>query len=179
MNFNPRSPRGGATSSKTCPIPSPSISIHAPHEGERQSDPDILAKYQKFQSTLPTRGSDSPTRRTGAVPMHFNPRSPRGGATSTLVNPGVEIDISIHAPHEGERQEARMAESGIKRFQSTLPTRGSDCVINAVVVSLAAFQSTLPTRGSDNHISGNPNKRHYFNPRSPRGGATKIHYTKY
>ena len=59
--FNPRSPRGGATIA----VPKTSaridkISIHAPHEGERlvrskQSSRVMLL----FQSTLPTRGSDS------------------------------------------------------------------------------------------------------------------------
>ena len=35
------------------------------------------------------------------------------------------------------------------RFQSTLPTRGSDCVGIAVEQFRQRFQSTLPTRGSD------------------------------
>ena len=35
------------------------ISIHAPHEGERPPLPaDIVFFKDKFQSTLPTRGSD-------------------------------------------------------------------------------------------------------------------------
>ena len=80
------------------------ISIHAPHEGERPMRfvNKVVAKI--FQSTLPTRGSDF----CGLVGMqstkNFNPRSPRGGATVVSV-PGVtDICISIHAPHEGERQ---------------------------------------------------------------------------
>ena len=59
----------------------------------------------RFQSTLPTRGSDP----TAAVsppesPAYFNPRSPRGGATGTI-NGTLDVTdiISIHAPHEGER----------------------------------------------------------------------------
>ena len=82
-----------------------SISIHAPHEGERQLF-SIITSYSI---------SD------------FNPRSPRGGATSgalpkpskllfqsTLPTRGsddldtkdfkTKLSISIHAPHEGERR---------------------------------------------------------------------------
>ena len=81
-----------------------SVSIHAPHEGERR---DYKAKGGlkiMFQSTLPTRGSDRlscpvsavsvgfqstlPTRGSDQIPLPsslpnlcFNPRSPRGGAT--------------------------------------------------------------------------------------------------
>ena len=57
-SFNPRSPRGGATSSATYYAITHVVSIHAPREGER-----------------PT-GTPSGTVITG-----FNPRSPRGGAT--------------------------------------------------------------------------------------------------
>ena len=58
----------------------------------------------KFQSTLPTRGSD---------------RDYRGGLDRPLI-------VSIHAPHEGERHiGAEKAGTGYT-FQSTLPTRGSD-----------------------------------------------------
>ena len=35
-----------------------SISIHAPHEGERHASVIIYKEEEKFQSTLPTRGSD-------------------------------------------------------------------------------------------------------------------------
>ena len=83
------------------------ISIHAPHEGERRgaSKARILTKWA-FQSTLPTRGSDIPRRKTARwCSLHFNPRSPRGGATfcaQSAFRPTCHI--SIHAPHEGERR---------------------------------------------------------------------------
>ena len=79
----------------------------------------------KFQSTLPTRGSDSyggvehiiqgisihapheGERRlpSAAAPQarDFNPRSPRGGATSASAVVASFPQISILAPHEGER----------------------------------------------------------------------------
>ena len=61
---------------------SPRISIHAPHEGERPDN-------HKRESVYGT---------------HFNPRSPRGGATLSM----------------------RWLMAARKIFQSTLPTRGSD-----------------------------------------------------
>ena len=80
-----------------------------------------------FQSTLPTRGSDHAVQDVVGAGIYFNPRSPRGGATvtvtkldkvattfqSTLPTRGSDpmdiaagvlgLNISIHAPHEGER----------------------------------------------------------------------------
>ena len=62
--------------------------------------------------------------------------------------PGGEI--SIHAPHEGERLGfAHNVSPYITRFQSTLPTRGSDLYYLPRLFEYADF-----------------------NPRSPRGGAT-------
>ena len=151
------------------------ISIHAPHEGERpQGSPFVWSEYD------------------------FNPRSPRGGATSTLVNPGMEIDISIHAPHEGERLNvSRDKAKNWRAFQSTLPARGSDfynqcdCKTSYAIsihapregerrqhargiVRKMKFQSTLPARGSDRQAFVCSLLQPYFNPRSPRGGATSI-----
>ena len=104
------------------------ISIHAPHEGERPQRSGRRGASLEFQSTLPTRGSDRRLPRLPQPATHFNPRSPRGGAT--------------------RRQLQRL---GAHRFQSTLPTRGSD-VDRAARLHRSAFQSTLPTRGSDQHI---------------------------
>ena len=81
-NFNPRSPRGGATVSPFAKCSYNVISIHAPHEGERLSIcPQACTPTAKFQSTLPTRGSDHRHEKTAPLGIHFNPRSPRGGAT--------------------------------------------------------------------------------------------------
>ncbi len=129
---------------------------------------------QKFQSTLPTRGSDydvlrfrvarqisihapheGERRRAPFCPWrsctYFNPRSPRGGATFNSLIVFVQLEISIHAPHEGERLL---------------------CIKNQIFISV--FQSTLPTRGSD--VLSNYCKClcKNFNPRSPRGGATMM-----
>ena len=149
-NFNPRSPRGGATH----------IRIR------------LASIFNEFQSTLPARGSDYQGPYTSPEIRHFNPRSPRGGAT---LEPGRQkpfreisihapregerrqVDcfglmrnlISIHAPREGERLAVRVAEADKCPFQSTLPARGSDSVSLSPPVFQPRFQSTLPARGSD------------------------------
>ena len=105
-DFNPRSPRGGATLVAQQLRAHAVISIHAPHEGER---PRLLVELPlnghfnprsprggatpspcsrsgditEFQSTLPTRGSDSCCAARAWTTVYFNPRSPRGGATRT------------------------------------------------------------------------------------------------
>ena len=150
-DFNPRSPRGGAT----CRF-------------------SFNNAFGKFQSTLPTRGSDIIFSRLYSKYANFNPRSPRGGATDhDFVLPHV-CDISIHAPHEGERRALGITtiEEG-KQFQSTLPTRGSDVLPLMLLVVDITFQSTLPTRGSDLLERKKRKWKRDFNPRSPRGGATK------
>ena len=151
-DFNPRSPRGGAT-------PWPSYSK--------------LVEWI-FQSTLPTRGSDGLLLLCFCQGLNFNPRSPRGGATgfddSNLTRYGISIHaphegerqmatglrhggvyISIHAPHEGERHNRYLNDASAWEFQSTLPTRGSDHSAAKSRPPMPLFQSTLPTRGSD-HI---------------------------
>ena len=104
--FNPRSPRGGATGHTLDELISKYVSIHAPHEGERRRI-FVLPFYRHllFQSTLPTRGSDEYFVRYIAKIVCFNPRSPRGGATRSIMD-GLwsGLRVSIHAPHEGERR---------------------------------------------------------------------------
>ena len=149
-DFNPRSPRGGATDDLTDAAPSQMISIHAPHEGERLCASYTPPEKVVFQSTLPTRGSDPVSRYELSL-----------------------VQISIHAPHEGERRTHRRRKAQEKIFQSTLPTRGSDPREWRFCGGKRIFQSTLPTRGSDLISRLYKNKEDYFNPRSPRGGATQ------
>ena len=152
------------------------ISIHAPHEGER-----------------PLQGL--PLART----RNFNPRSPRGGATriilaekillilfqSTLPTRGSDHckdcrlrgrEISIHAPHEGERLFWRSGWDSNPFYFNPRSPRGGATLFDEVITKLSLiFQSTLPTRGSD--ADGKPltlDGGKYFNPRSPRGGATPL-----
>ena len=101
-----------------------------------------------FQSTLPARGSDSTAAPRRWQPQRFNPRSPRGGATTLRHDEGGSSAVSIHAPREGERPYAEDELVPSFMFQSTLPARGSD-ILTAIMPAEARFQSTLPARGSD------------------------------
>ena len=175
-NFNPRTPRGGATESleetheetaisihaphegvRRINLSSPSrngISIHAPHEGVRRLRRACSPARQIFQSTHPTRGCDLLLERSRGHTAHFNPRTPRGGATvakSPLMLPvsnfnprtprggatsrggghGQPTNISIHAPHEGVRHGFWDVPDCKFRFQSTHPTRGCDLLESA------------------------------------------------
>ena len=80
------------------------ISIHAPHEGERRQH----------------------RRRRATSLSHFNPRSPRGGATRSAGRKALEKII----------------------FQSTLPTRGSDIIISMPSFFLKDFNPRSPRGGA-------------------------------
>ena len=174
VNFNPRSPRGGATGDKVT----------------------VIGVRRYFNPRSPRGGATCPTLRRLLAAAHFNPRSPRGGATINFIYAKHVMLISIHAPHEGERPYGLWATPRGTGFQSTLPTRGSDGLLLFILHLFALFQSTLPTRGSDylavwvmalrlpfqstlptrgsddNTPAGQGRGRIDFNPRSPRGGAT-------
>ena len=148
-DFNPRSPRGGATLTSpmmrgenvfqstlptrgsdqqyTVRVSARDISIHAPHEGERRPNSPPIQGGGEFQSTLPTRGSDLVARISKLEDKLFQSTLPtRGSDDAVTYTPQTLTTISIHAPHEGERRSCSSAVGGIVGFQSTLPTRGSD-----------------------------------------------------
>ena len=132
-----------------------------------------LRTGRDFNPRSPRGGATSARSKSSASVRDFNPRSPRGGATLVTQGLGATMYISIHAPHEGERLEAEWEPWPSYRFQSTLPTRGSDARHPLPCRKAHQFQSTLPTRGSDCPLSSPwPRKSPHFNPRSPRGGAT-------
>ena len=149
------------------------VSIHAPHEGERRAVIATANSLMLFQSTLPTRGSDSLPVLYVIRPYGFNPRSPRGGATycftnfchtrhrfqSTLptrgsdaiVDTGVAVTtmVSIHAPHEGERLCCTALTTYALSVSIHAPHEGERPGDTAAQNGVVSFQSTLPTRGSD------------------------------
>ena len=59
---------------------------------------------QNFNPRSPRGGATTTTFTQSAYKVHFNPRSPRGGATHIEQQAAGKTGISIHAPHEGERQ---------------------------------------------------------------------------
>ena len=84
-NFNPRSPRGGATlyiqSVRNVSV----ISIHAPREGERPQFHVLVLKKTAISIHAPREGERLRRKSSNVFGCHFNPRSPRGGATSSNV----------------------------------------------------------------------------------------------
>ena len=130
MGPYPRSPRGGATGAGRLENRHNHISIHAPHEGERQAvfvntgleyPISIHAPHEGerlcraawcvsppryFNPRSPRGGATRALQGVSAHASHFNPRSPRGGATKSCRSMPTAQRISIHAPHEGERREA-------------------------------------------------------------------------
>ena len=129
-------------------------------------------------------------------PRYISIHAPRKGERHERGHvPLPVIRISIHAPRKGERPEAcRQRNANGRRFQSTLPARGSDMRSKAFLPDRSyfnprspqggathqyftasprvIFQSTLPARGSDAPASAHTYHRCHFNPRSPQGGAT-------
>ena len=101
-NFNPRTPRGGATESLEETHEETAISIHAPHEGVRR-----INLSSPSRNGISIHAPHEGVRRIRALHqtlrLYFNPRTPRGGATSTLFLCYSQPFISIHAPHEGVR----------------------------------------------------------------------------
>ena len=104
-DFNPRSPRGGATRGYTAFAHRGHISIHAPHEGERLSGRQIEVFGSRISIHAPHEGERLAWMPLPEPPKEdFNPRSPRGGATLADRDIIAIVEISIHAPHEGERR---------------------------------------------------------------------------
>ena len=126
--FNPRSPRGGATVQSPsldqrvtvsihaphegerprfacrCVLQHRHVSIHAPHEGERHAVTHTQHAAQGVSIHAPHEGERQLGFPMSAVSSRFNPRSPRGGATITIERGENRCGVSIHAPHEGERR---------------------------------------------------------------------------
>ena len=83
--------------------------------------------------------------------MCFNPRSPRGGATALAQKPCRQGSVSIHAPREGERPAGNCWRWHYLTVSIHAPREGE-----------RPPRRVYPRRGA-----------WCFNPRSPRGGATR------
>ena len=103
-----------------------SVSIHAPHEGERLAVSDFLAKMVGVSIHAPHEGE----------------RLPKKYATTQLQT------VSIHAPHEGERPCHKSFQFACKTFQSTLPTRGSDHIKKPFYNQHRSFNPRSPRGGA-------------------------------
>ena len=127
------------------------ISIHAPHEGERQTAPFEWRGEKIFQSTLPTRGSDYKDRTKYTAPT----------------------PISIHAPHEGERPAVSRAVIACSRISIHAPHEGERRISHGGYVLFFKISIHAPHEGERRQpLSARGRQKGHFNPRSPRGGAT-------
>ena len=102
------------------------VSIHAPHEGERRQKflwPNVA---YKFQSTLPTRGSDAFVPCADCYMRYVAGYASVAKSDAFVPCADCYGGVSIHAPHEGERRILCSFLVLCTWFQSTLPTRGSD-----------------------------------------------------
>ena len=126
------------------------ISIHAPRKGER-----LFMSMLQYASTgisihAPRKGERrEPSVMCGQQQSNFNPRSPQGGATRAADNLSMGgNDFNPRSPQGGATKNPSSCRIP-KKFQSTLPARGSD--------GAPRVDYSMPL---------------YFNPRSPQGGAT-------
>ena len=127
------------------------VSIHAPHEGERLAAA-VGRELDVFVSIHAPHEGERPKKALADGEMRYvSIHAPHEGERQNLITlDGTTPLVSIHAPHEGERPSNKALLKAEIEFQSTLPTRGSDCRPHIYGAPHHKFQSTLPTRGSDN-----------------------------
>ena len=114
------------------------ISIHAPREGVRRVPENVIILPLRISIHAPREGVRRGRHKCKRVIFHFNPRTPRGGATwpaqmqardfpfqSTHPARGCDLSccsicglcvISIHAPREGVRQQNCVKTDTIAQF---------------------------------------------------------------
>ena len=148
MCFNPRSPRGGATSDNPgAKSPGNSFNPRSPRGGATARRRGLIT-LRAFQSTLPARGSDiSPVAIKSSISERFNPRSPRGGATTFApVYFHSKCRFNPRSPRGGATE---MSQAADKRnaFQSTLPARGSDYRWRSMLHPYQAVSIHAPREG--------------------------------
>ena len=152
------------------------ISIHAPRKGERPAKERYRRIVITFQSTLPARGSDAPHSRVLRCQYYFNPRSPQGGATRlNFVKRQKTGDFNPRSPQGGATPQLIAQAKSMMDFNPRSPQGGATYYLNAIFFFDRKFQSTLPARGSDKVIQQRKTVLYHFNPRSPQGGATQAY----
>ena len=192
-NFNPRSPRGGATVDVVLRLRLGVISTHAPREGsdptghrprtlrryfnprsprgERLRAPQCGQNLYVFQPTLPARGATYALQIAAhRFQVHFNPRSPRGERHRRIPRVFSAIAISTHAPREGSDSSAGFFchHAGISTHA---PREGSD-LPPSQEVSAMRISPHAPREGSDDHFA-RLRRSAAFQPTLPARGATQ------
>ena len=192
---NPRSPRGGERRRDGGAIPEAlTVSSHAPARGATGGHEGVDIAPTGFNPRSPRGGGDkragealsrvrrfNPRSREGGATVfsphknrsayrRFNPRSPRGGTLTDAEFDACVEGRLIHAPREGERP---FCSRGFLpgQFQSTLPARGSDVMIQLVAVLGKKVSIHAPARGSDATYTAQCLSYVVSNPLPARGGA--------
>ena len=173
------------------------VSIHAFREGRRHRPEAEQQQAQAFQSTpsaregdwicciivrthngfnprLP-RGKATTFRAVGLrLTCRFNPRLPRGKATTCGFDVEYRAGVSIHAFREGRRLDIVAQGTQVPGFNPRLP-RGKATKAPCRLALLEEFQSTPSAREGDRFLFVLINLPVRFNPRLPRGKATLRH----
>ncbi len=197
-HFNPRGPRGTATHSQRIIQQCRAISIHAAREGPRHVISFHVQSLHIFQSTRPARDRDTALLINSLAVINFNPRGPRGTATTLLLTLRLGLGISIHAAREGPRRGGtRRGVSGFQHFNPRGPRGTATRLIGerrgTGFISIHAARegprlidpdAAAGTRRISIHAAREgPRRRHgitidendiNFNPRGPRGTATPL-----
>ena len=86
-----------------------------------------------------------------------------------------KIVISIHAPHEGERHDEKYRSFDVVGISIHAPHEGERQVPCVVASDLTPISIHAPHEGERRCVSQHhADPWHDFNPRSPRGGATRL-----
>ena len=122
-----------------------------PTRGSDHSHAPLRSPSAIFQSTLPTRGSDASAHHGQKHDKSISIHAPHEGERPRpSLAPRPAPAISIHAPHEGERPAGTAGAADSRRNFNPRSPRGGATRLDIINELLAAiFQSTLPTRGSD------------------------------
>ena len=190
-DFNPRPPRGGATTGHFHQRHRHSISIHAPREGGDFSLWPFGDRSMLISIHAPARGATADTgihpahkRRIsihapawGATPRssdrtpapkYFNPRPRVGGDQKSFKEGDMLSETSIHAPREGGDHLQQGGQHPRRHFNPR-PPRGGRPFPLCCDTPRTRFQSTPPARGAT-YPHRHSGAGRYFNPRPPRGG---------
>ena len=81
LTFQSTLPTRGSDEQRRAAVVIDTISIHAPHEGERLSNDVETAFLAKISIHAPHEGERASSSAIRTAASYFNPRSPRGGAT--------------------------------------------------------------------------------------------------
>ena len=125
LYFNPQGPRGPRLSSTTPFMVMGLISIHKALAGLDVTDPEVIEKARKFQSTRPSRASTGSMAPTLPEQHNFNPQGPRGPRPYGAAGRPGSADISIHKALAGLDGVFHRVSRKHYICQSTRPSRAS------------------------------------------------------